>query len=153
MRPVAGNASVHCPCASRREHWQAGGSTSYPAFGQDSNPRLELTMVRAQRFADFAIKVIYALRTTTGASRYVNVSLLYGTWYFLFPTAEELHQTQPFCHRVLNDRDRTLTTRSRLASIHNEPTVATRPRIAPRVICSLDPFRGPSRPSIPLYSR
>ena len=44
MRPVAGNSS--CLCASR-ELWQSGGLTSCP--GQDSNPRSDLTFVRALR--------------------------------------------------------------------------------------------------------
>ncbi len=63
MRSVAGKSSVHCLCSSRREHWQAGGSTSYPANGQGSNPRSELTFVRAQCFTNFSIKVIYTLRS------------------------------------------------------------------------------------------
>jgi hypothetical protein len=80
MRPVVGKSSVHCPCASRREHWQAGGSSSYPANGQDSNPRSELIFVRTQRFTNFATKAIYDLRTVTGSGPCPSSGVF--TWKF-----------------------------------------------------------------------
>jgi hypothetical protein len=63
------NPVSNCPCISRREVFDKREDTvSYPVNGQDSNPRSELTFVRAQCFTNFSIKTIHALRTITGSS-------------------------------------------------------------------------------------
>jgi hypothetical protein len=64
MRPVAGKSSVQLSVRLKKGTFGKREDTvSYPVNSQDSNPRSELTFVRAQRFTNFAIKAIYALRT------------------------------------------------------------------------------------------
>jgi hypothetical protein len=76
---AAGGWIIQCPMVrapQRGNIVKREDIVSYPVNGQDSNPGSELTFVRAQRFTDFAIKAIYALRTVTGCA--LMIQLLSG---------------------------------------------------------------------------